>query len=91
VTDTPASPAPRGLWRPYQIYVVGLLLAVTVCNYLDRIVLGVLQEPIKIELGLTDAQLGLLTGPAFALFYRPASPNGSTARDSWPQPSRRGR
>jgi MFS family permease len=69
VTDAPASPAPRRLWRPYQIYVVGLLLAVTVCNYLDRIVLGVLQEPIKIELGLTDAQLGLLTGPAFALFY----------------------
>jgi MFS family permease len=69
VTDVPASPAPGRLWRPYQIYVVGLLLAVTVCNYLDRIVLGVLQEPIKIELGLTDAQLGLLTGPAFALFY----------------------
>ena len=56
-------------WRPYQIYVVGLLLAVTVCNYLDRIVLGVLQEPIKHELHLSDAQLGLLTGPAFALFY----------------------
>jgi len=65
----PASPAPSRLWRPYQIYVVGLLLAVTVCNYLDRIVLGVLQEPIKHELHLSDAQLGLLTGPAFALFY----------------------
>lgn len=69
MTDIPASPAPSRLWRPYQIYVVGLLLAVTVCNYLDRIVLGVLQEPIKHELHLSDAQLGLLTGPAFALFY----------------------
>lgn len=56
-------------WRPYQIYLVGLLLLVTVTNYLDRIVIGVLQEPIKVELGLTDRQLGLLTGPAFALFY----------------------
>lgn len=69
MTDTPASPTPAKAWRPYQIYVVGLLLAVTVCNYLDRIVLGVLQEPIKHELHLSDSQLGLLTGPAFALFY----------------------
>jgi predicted MFS family arabinose efflux permease len=56
-------------WRPYQIYLVALLLLVTVSNYLDRIIMGVLQEPIKIELGLSDKQLGLLTGPAFALFY----------------------
>jgi predicted MFS family arabinose efflux permease len=60
---------PRTLWRPYQIYVVALLLLVTVCNYLDRIVLGVLQEPIKGELRLADWQLGLLNGPAFALLY----------------------
>lgn len=69
MTDTSVAPTPSRAWRPYQIYVVGLLLAVTVCNYLDRIVLGVLQEPIKHELHLSDAQLGLLTGPAFALFY----------------------
>lgn len=69
MTDIPAARAERRTWTPYQIYVVGLILAVTVCNYLDRIVLGVLQEPIKHELHLSDAQLGLLTGPAFALFY----------------------
>ena len=63
------APSVKLQWRPYQIYLVGLLLLVTVSNYLDRIVIGVLQEPIKIELGLTDRQLGLLTGPAFALFY----------------------
>jgi sugar phosphate permease len=54
--------------RPYQIYIVALLLLITICNYLDRIVLNVLQEPIKRELGLSDWQLGLLSGPAFALF-----------------------
>lgn len=69
MTDIPAAPTERRAWSPYQIYVVALLLGVTVCNYLDRIVLGVLQEPIKHELHLSDAQLGLLTGPAFALFY----------------------
>lgn len=56
-------------WRPYQVYLVALLLLITVCNYLDRIIIGVLQEPIKRELGLSDAQLGLLSGPAFAIFY----------------------
>ncbi|MCR5879815.1 MFS transporter [Phenylobacterium sp. J367] len=56
-------------WSKYQIYLVGLLLLVTVSNYLDRIVIGVLQEPIKVDLGLSDKQLGLLSGPAFALFY----------------------
>ena len=57
------------VWRPYHIYIVGLLLLITICNYLDRIVLNVLQEPIKRELRLSDWQLGLLSGPAFALFY----------------------
>lgn len=57
------------VWRPYHVYIVGLLLLITVCNYLDRIVLNVLQEPIKRELRLSDWQLGLLSGPAFALFY----------------------
>lgn len=66
--DAASKPVRPG-WRPYQIYIVILLLLVTVCNYLDRIVLGVLQEPIKRELALTDWQLGLLSGPAFALFY----------------------
>jgi len=68
--DAPArAQAPATRWRPYQIYIVALLLLVTVCNYLDRIILGVLQEPIKRELSLSDAQLGLLSGPAFAIFY----------------------
>jgi predicted MFS family arabinose efflux permease len=68
-TQVAAAPPAKLKWSTYQIYLVGLLLLVTVSNYLDRIVIGVLQEPIKIELGLTDRQLGLLTGPAFALFY----------------------
>ena len=63
------TPGPRTLWRPYHVWVVALLLLVTVCNYLDRIVLGVLQEPIKHELRLADWQLGLLNGPAFAALY----------------------
>lgn len=46
-----------------------MLALVSMFNYIDRTVLSVLQEPIKRELGLSDGQLGLLTGLAFALFY----------------------
>ncbi|MCC6244696.1 MAG: MFS transporter [Gemmatimonadaceae bacterium] len=45
-----------------------LLLAYTF-NFLDRQILGILKEPIKQELGLTDTQLGLMGGIAFASLY----------------------
>jgi len=49
--------------------VLALLFAVYTFNFLDRQVLGILAAPIKAELHLTDTQLGLLGGIAFALFY----------------------
>jgi MFS family permease len=45
------------------------LLLVYTLNFLDRQILNILAEPIKADLGLSDTQLGLLAGPAFALFY----------------------
>lgn len=53
----------------YKHYMLGLLTVVAVFNYLDRFVLSLLLEPIKQDLQLSDSQLGLLTGFAFALFY----------------------
>ncbi len=46
-----------------------ILLLVYILNFLDRQILNILAEPIKGELGLSDTQLGLLAGPAFAVFY----------------------
>lgn len=46
-----------------------LLIVVSVFNYLDRTIISILQVPIKRDLSLSDAQLGALTGLAFALFY----------------------
>jgi MFS family permease len=46
-----------------------MLLLVYAFNFIDRIILGILVPPIKAELHLTDTQLGLLGGTAFALFY----------------------
>lgn len=38
-------------------------------NFIDRQLLSILQEDIKLDLALSDTQLGLLTGFAFAVFY----------------------
>lgn len=46
-----------------------ILMLTYLVSYIDRMALGVLQEPIKAELGLSDWHLGLLSGPAFALLY----------------------
>lgn len=53
----------------YRYYVLAVLTVVYVFNFVDRQLLVILQEPIKAELNLSDTQLGLLTGFAFALFY----------------------
>jgi predicted MFS family arabinose efflux permease len=46
-----------------------LLVAMGFLNYMDRFLLAILVEPIKRDLGLSDTQLGMLSGLAFALFY----------------------
>ncbi len=46
-----------------------LLFIVSTFNYIDRTIITILQVPIKTELGLSDAQIGALTGLSFALFY----------------------
>jgi len=53
----------------YRWTVLVILTLVYTFNFIDRQILVILQEPIKLELGLSDAQLGLLTGFSFALVY----------------------
>ncbi|MFN4177918.1 spinster family MFS transporter [Phenylobacterium sp.] len=53
----------------YRIVVLSILILAYTFNFLDRQILGILAGPIKQELGLTDSQLGLMGGLAFALFY----------------------
>jgi len=48
---------------------LGILFLINVVNYVDRQILSILMESIKKDLQLSDAQLGWLTGFAFALFY----------------------
>lgn len=53
----------------YLRYALGLLTAVYVVNFVDRQILSILLQSIKEDLGLSDLQLGLLSGTAFGIFY----------------------
>jgi MFS family permease len=46
-----------------------ILLIAYIFNFIDRQIIGVLAVPIKAELGLSDTELSLMGGIAFALFY----------------------
>jgi len=63
-----AGPGAPPFSQSYTRWAMWLLLMVAVLNYLDRQILNILAEPIRKDLGLTDTQLGLLGGMAFALF-----------------------
>jgi MFS family permease len=59
-SDEEASPGGR---------VLLILLLAYIFNFIDRQIIGILAVPIKAELELTDTQLSLMGGIAFALFY----------------------
>lgn len=66
----PATDANPEYARPaYAWYVVVLLTCAYILSYLDRWVMSLLVELIKADLQLTDTEMGLLLGFAFALFY----------------------
>jgi len=68
-TQTPLATDNPTFSSAYKRYVLGLLLVVYASNFLDRQILAILLQPIKQDMGLSDTQLGLLSGIAFALFY----------------------
>lgn len=63
MSDTTAKPSQA------RFGVLALLLLVYTFNFLDRQILGILAVPIKAEFHVSDKELGLLGGLAFALFY----------------------
>ncbi len=60
----PPYPSPAYSW-----YVVVVLMLAYVFAFLDRQILALLVDPIKRDIGVTDFQMSLLLGPAFAFFY----------------------
>ncbi|RVT93534.1 MFS transporter [Sphingomonas crocodyli] len=64
-----SEPHPKAGGRALALLPLLPLAAVYGVQYFDQILLGLFVQPIKLELGLSDTQLGLLTGAAFALLY----------------------
>lgn len=69
MADTVIRTAEEKSERSYRSYVLVVLLLVYIFNFIDRQIIGILAPVIKAELGLSDTQLGLMGGLAFALFY----------------------
>ena len=65
-TEVAAEPYPAA---GYAWYVVGVMTLVYVFSFIDRQILNLLVRPIRRDLVITDFQMSLLMGPAFALFY----------------------
>lgn len=69
-TAQPPGPARTpGTPGSYRGYALAVLTAVYVSNYVDRQILSILLQPIKLEFGLSDTELGFLSGISFAIFY----------------------
>ncbi len=70
IEPTDAAPAeavyPR---RGYAWTVVGILIATAILSYTDRQVLSLLVDPIRHDLKISDTQISLLLGAAFAVVY----------------------
>ena len=67
--DQPTAQPAATMSKSYVNYALGMLLVIYTLNFLDRQIVNILAEPIKQDLGLSDTQLGLLTGLAFAVVY----------------------
>lgn len=67
---------------PYRRYALGLLLTVNLLNYIDRQVLFAVFPLIKIDLAITDTQLGFL-GSAFMFSYLLLAPLFGWLGDHW--------
>jgi len=65
-TGQPAADAkiPAAGW-----YALAILTLISLFSYMDKQAVLILLEPIKVDLGLTNTQLGLLSGMAFAALY----------------------
>jgi MFS family permease len=55
--------------RPYAWSVVAILIVTAVLSYTDRQVLSLLVDPIRGDLDISDTQVSLLLGTAFAVIY----------------------
>ena len=80
MSEPQATFAPR---PAYSAFVLVALLLAYILNFVDRQVLALVADDVKADIGLSDSQLGLLMGPAFALFYTFAGFPIARLADTW--------
>ena len=68
-SEATLSPATEIITPQYRRYAMLLLVLVLTASHVDRQILAILLQPIKLEMQLSDTQLGFLSGVAFAIFY----------------------
>jgi len=74
----------RAVSNGYAVYALLLLCLANIANYGQRMVVSILLPAIKTDVALTDAQLGLLMGGGFAIFYAIAGvPLARLRRPTW--------
>lgn len=64
VAESEERPAALRAWQS-----LGILLVFYVFAFIDRQIISLLVQPIKRDLGLSDIQIGMLQGLAFAIFF----------------------
>ncbi|MFZ5668956.1 MAG: spinster family MFS transporter [Pseudomonadota bacterium] len=70
MTDVTAGGAARPIYsNGYKALVLAMLVAAYTFNFIDRTIISTIGQAIKVDLELTDTQLGLLGGLYFALLY----------------------
>ena len=76
--DESGYPKPAVAW-----YTVGVLSMVYMFSFIDRQILVLLIDPVKNDLQITDTQVSLLTGLAFAVLYAVMGVPAGRAADRW--------
>lgn len=70
MSDSLSAPSAKPSVTPFQAnFALGVFLLAYILSFVDRQILSLLVDPIKRDLGVSDLQMGLLQGFAFALLY----------------------
>lgn len=79
----PKSAVPGALTLKQANFALAVFLAAYILSFVDRQILGLMVDPIRRDLGLSDLQIGLLQGVAFALLYATLGVPFGMSVDRW--------
>lgn len=83
MSDHPKAATRGALTIRQANFALGLFLVAYVLSFVDRQILGLMVDPIRRDLGLSDIQIGLLQGVAFALLYATLGVPFGMSVDRW--------